>query len=556
MKTTVTKEKFRQIFGVYKFKEIIKPAINLFLQTLVLSIVGFTSQLAISLYNKSYHIDGTYSGSYFYTIAKILTVYKIFMFIPWIYSSGVLIVASRLYSLKKYEEIKRLLNNSTYLSLIVNVLSYAIVLIFSKYFLKMSGVKDVPIYAWNTLQDWKIYEANLKIIKDNNLQISKISKIVLDGGTFGSFTFENSKAVLKIVNEYNFAVKYLWLCLLELFIFSIGQCYCSVLTAVNKTLESSISYSVGLVVRLAWSYISLFAINTLETSALVLSLDGVIGGAIQLLLGIFLYAKYNKDNKKKIESENQEKDKNDQTIAETQVPVKTWKWSNSYIKQIFLLGLPISIENGVWYIAQFLLAASIDKANLSIGYFGIYRAINNINDIFVAFVYGMSFLTSSLIAKEIETKNYDEAYKLEKGLFKLSVYAQILFSLLCIALTEPLLRLYSIDHKLIVQIGYLCTFVLLIKSISDIGNLITLRSLWGAGRVWYPVIVSIIIMILLQTGLTYSLVYLHNKHNWFPTDPVMLIVILSSTIFDPLARSISYKIYWNIRYKKIKKQLS
>lgn len=82
MKTTVTKEKFRQIFGVYKFKEIIKPAINLFLQTLVLSIVGFTSQLAMSLYNKSYHIDGTYSGSYFYTIAKILTVYKIFMFIP------------------------------------------------------------------------------------------------------------------------------------------------------------------------------------------------------------------------------------------------------------------------------------------------------------------------------------------------------------------------------------------------------------------------------------------------------------------------------------------
>lgn len=312
----------------------------------------------------------------------------------------------------------------------------------------------------------------------------------------------------------------------------------------------------GLVVRLGWSYISLFAINALETSALVLSLDGVIGGAIQLLLGIFLYAKYNKDNKKKIESENQEKDKNDQNITETQVPIKTWKWSNSYIKQIFLLGLPISIENGVWYIAQFLLAASIDKANLSIGYFGIYRAINNINDIFVAFIYGMSFLTSSLIAKEIETKNYDEAYKLEKGLFKLSVYAQILFSLLCIALTEPLLRLYSIDHKLIVQIGYLCTFVLLIKSISDIGNLITLRSLWGAGRVWYPVIVSIIIMILLQTGLTYSLVYLHNKYNWFPTDPVMLIVILSSTIFDPLARSISYKIYWNIRYKKIKKQLS
>ncbi|EPJ17910.1 hypothetical protein CP01DC11_1109, partial [Chlamydia psittaci 01DC11] len=47
------------------------------------------------------------------------------------------------------------------------------------------------------------------IIKDNNLQISKISKIVLDGGTFGSFTFENSKAVLKIANEYSFAVKYL-----------------------------------------------------------------------------------------------------------------------------------------------------------------------------------------------------------------------------------------------------------------------------------------------------------------------------------------------------------
>jgi hypothetical protein len=61
----------------------------------------------------------------------------------------------------------------------------------------------------------------------------------------------------------------------------------------------------------------------LETSALVLSLDGVIGGAIQLLLGIFLYAKYNKDNKKKIESENQEKDKNDQNITETQVPIKT-----------------------------------------------------------------------------------------------------------------------------------------------------------------------------------------------------------------------------------------
>jgi hypothetical protein len=54
---------------------------------------------------------------------------------------------------------------------------------------------------------------------------------------------------------------------------------------------------------------------------------------------------------------------------------------------------------------------------------------------------------------------------------------QIIFGLINIALTKPLLKIYSINDKLIVSIGYILMFIYSLKLIADLGNLITLRSL-------------------------------------------------------------------------------
>ena len=60
------------------------------------------------------------------------------------------------------------------------------------------------------------------------------------------------------------------------------------------------------------------------------------------------------------------------------------------------------------------------------------------------------------------------------------VFISLVFLISCSRiLTKPLLKIYSINDKLIVSIGYILMFIYSLKLIADLGNLITLRSLWG-----------------------------------------------------------------------------
>ena len=115
---------------------------------------------------------------------------------------------------------------------------------------------------------------------------------------------------------------------------------------------------------------------------------------------------------------------------------------------------------------------------------------------------------------------------------------QIIFGLINIALTKPLLKIYSINDKLIVSIGYILMFICSLKLIADLGNLITLRSLWGVNITWYPLSVSILTMIILQIFLTYSTLELLNNKN-INTETIFCVFVFL-TIIDPLTRTIIY----------------
>ena len=92
-------------------------------------------------------------------------------------------------------------------------------------------------------------------------------------------------------------------------------------------------------------------------------------------------------------------------------------------------------------------------------------------------------------------------------------------------------------------------FIYSLKLIADLGNLITLRSLWGVNITWYPLSVSILTMVILQIFITYSTLELLNNKN-INTETIFCVFVFS-TITDPLTRTIIYKVKWNRLFRKI-----
>ncbi|WP_373440745.1 MATE family efflux transporter [Metamycoplasma equirhinis] len=538
MQNDSIKTRIINLLKIRDFKYIFKLTLPIFVQTLFFAIVSILGSLASTLYLRVYHIDGSFNGYYFYTIAKILSVYKILTFVPIIYQLGVLVVVSNLFGQKREKDIPKVISSSIYISIIINVCCYLIMFGFSGIILAKSGAKDAPIYAWKNKLDYEIYKNNLNIVKNNNLVNVPLDTLV-NGGIFKSINFANTNAIQYINNELSFTKKFLRITTIDIFFASIAAILTSVLQAIKKNKFAIIGVILSIFLRTCWTYAiffvpTLFAKNESEITILI-SLETILGGIIQLFIAYifvqrFIFKKY----KFKFSG----------------------SWNNKYIKEIVRLGLPIAIESGIWYISQYFIAAAIPYSGAPDQFIGIWRALNNTYDIFSSFVLALSYVTSVIVAIEIGKQDFERAHLLGRNSLKLGFYAQVIMSLIGVILTYPMLAIYSTDPKLIRDFGYSITAILMLRAIFDIGNLTTLRALWGANDVWIPNLVAIVTMIGVQLSAVYLVAVIHQTSSFIyaMSHTNFMLLLSAATLLDAIFRTILFGLRWNsktwIKYAK------
>jgi len=91
---------------------------------------------------------------------------------------------------------------------------------------------------------------NKLLAKKSGINEIEILNFLLYGGNFKHLKFENTYPLKVLENELSSSIKFIRIALLELFIFSIAQIFCSSLISSKKNLYASISYSLGLLTRL------------------------------------------------------------------------------------------------------------------------------------------------------------------------------------------------------------------------------------------------------------------------------------------------------------------
>ncbi|WP_412031672.1 MATE family efflux transporter [Metamycoplasma buccale] len=524
--------KLKNKLQVFEFKYIFKLFMPLFIQTFTLALVLFIGSLATTFYKRVYHVDGSYNGYYFYAISKILTVYKITTFVPIIYQLGVIVIASNLYGQEKHQEINKLIHSSIYISLLLNLFIYLIMAVLAPTILEAAGSKNNAIYSWISKDGYETFQNNLKIAKFNSIDTKENINTIVNGGVINGTHFSSTYPLVLEKNELLFTVNFLRLTMLDLFAFSIGQILIAALQAIKKNKYSMIAVIASILSRIIWTYSILFIPKSTNLMLLV-SLETLIGGLIQTIVAYIFVYKY-LFNKFKIHFKN--------------------SWNSKYIKEIFKIGLPIAIESGIWYVSQYMIARAIPFSGLNDHFIGIYRSINNLYDIFASFALALSYITSAIVAQEIGKHDYERAYKMGNATKKLAIYGQLIMSLISIILTYPLLKIFAIDSKLINKIGYILMFLMMIKSLADIGNLTTLRALWGVNNVLTPIWISLLSMIALQLSSTYLISIFLYKNNQRLTAESFFILLYASTILDQLVRSTLYGLRWKsktwIKYAK------
>ncbi|MBN0970494.1 MATE family efflux transporter [Mycoplasma phocoeninasale] len=524
MKNKLYRKTVKNFFAVKDFKFIFKLTLPIFIQTLFFALISLVGSLATSFYQRVYHIDGSYNGYYFYTISKILTVYKILVFIPIIYQLGVLVVASNLFGQNKVDKIPQVISSAIYLSLIINFACYFIMFGISPIILAKAGARESAIYSWKTIENYEIFQNNLKLA--NGLKIP--TSILVNGGSFGGKVFINSNPYILVNNELAFAQKFLQITTIDIFVISIAFILTSALQAIEKNRFAIIGVIVAIFIRTIWTYLILLTPKNIDLMILV-AFETIIGGVIQLTIAYIFVQKL--------------------IIAkQPKIPFKA-SWNSKYIKEILKIGAPIAIETGIWFTSQYFIAAAIPFAISQDKFIGIWRAVNNGYDVFNSFLLGLGYVTSVIVAVEIGKQDLGRAHSLGRSAFKLGLYAQTIFSILGIAMTYPMLKIYSIDKSLISSLGYSIMAILMVKAIFDVGNLTILRGLWGANDVLMPIFVAITTMIGLQLSTIYFVGIYQNTSkevNKLSAETYIIIVSLI-TLIDPITRSTLYNLRWNSR---------
>lgn len=176
--------------------------------------------------------------------------------------------------------------------------------------------------------------------------------------------------------------------------------------------------------------------------------------------------------------------------------------SLSIIKNILYVGVPGGISSISYNISQVVSTSII----AILGTAAISTKIYVSNIVFYVYVFGMTLglSTSLLVGWLVGAGKYDQAYRLNLQNLKITITANVSFSILIYLLAEPLLKCFTSDPA-IISMGKTLMLIDIFVEIGRGFNHIEENCLRGAGDVIYPMIVAIISCWSMSIGFSYLL---------------------------------------------------
>ncbi|WP_026389453.1 MATE family efflux transporter [[Acholeplasma] multilocale] len=214
-------------------------------------------------------------------------------------------------------------------------------------------------------------------------------------------------------------------------------------------------------------------------------------------------------------------------------------------KEIVKVGLPITLEMGLWNACNFAMNSAIsglytnDVAQRTELY-NIHSAIIVIINFATVFLQAVATVTSILVAKKIGENDPDGAFTAGVDGWRIAIYGQVILSTLIFALIYPILvYVYGRDADLVIKYGMWLYLIVFVKCIFDTVNMTLLRSLWAVGDLWTPLLISVVTMVLGMVGLPLLISNTFNGETG-----IGLILIYIVVAMDPISRSIIYVHRW------------
>ncbi|AHF58295.1 MATE family efflux transporter [Spiroplasma eriocheiris] len=326
------------------------------------------------------------------------------------------------------------------------------------------------------------------------------------------------------INELQFAIQYYRFLLLRMIVMSITQVFISGLQACKHNRHVMIGAIISNIIDIIIVTLMLFVfkINILYTAFTI-----VIAGVFQLfyMLGFNLkYINYH----------------NGHHFFQ--------KINLKFIKETVFLGVPIAAEMGIWNVANLINQMAIAKLGDEL--LSLNRAVSTVIQYATVFTQALATVCSVLVANKIGEDDKEGAYQYGIQCWKFATYVSFVGSLIILALTYPLLKIFNMPTTLINSCGYYLFLILVFKMTCDTVNLTILRALWAANDVWFPLIVSIFSMFIWQDAFAFMII-----SGFKVTGTLGLILIYLGTTGDPITRSLIYARRWVKRtwYKYAKK---
>lgn len=159
------------------------------------------------------------------------------------------------------------------------------------------------------------------------------------------------------------------------------------------------------------------------------------------------------------------------------------------VGNILRVGIPGGISSISYNISQVVSTSII----AILGTAAISTKIYVSNIVFYVYVFGLTLgmSTSLMIGWMAGARKYDQAYRLNLQNLKITITANVLFSVIIYLFAEPLLGCFTSDPT-IISLGKTLMLIDILVEIGRGFNHIEENSLRGAGDVIYPMIVSII----------------------------------------------------------------
>ncbi|WP_031542376.1 MATE family efflux transporter [Mesoplasma photuris] len=318
-------------------------------------------------------------------------------------------------------------------------------------------------------------------------------------------------------SELDFVSKYFRIQFVQLMIMAVAQVYIASLQIIKKQKHVAIGAIISNIIDVTFIALILYVFNA---NPLLTSLAIPLAALFQMFYMMFMYYKYyyDKENKASI--------------------------NLKFAKETIMIGLPITLEIALARGCMFAMNGAIaglpwETEEIKNSFINLHRTIDSINQYSNAFLQAIGTVTSIMVAKKIGEQNKEEAFRTGLNAWRISIYGQLVLSILTFALIYPLLLGFNIPTEMIVNYGIVMFGVLFIKYLFDTVNMTLLRALWSVGDLWTPLIVSIFTMVIGMVALPWLITKTFTGE---PQMGIILIYILSGV--DPISRSIIYSIRW------------